>query len=69
MWSRYQHLDKGAKTVQEAKARDPEQSFEDSLDARVESFGGDALAWIFQSDIQDVWHDFVSERKSNGVTV
>jgi salicylate hydroxylase len=65
-WSRYEHLDKGAKSVQEAKARDPEQSFDESLDARVKSFGGNALAWIYQNDIQDVWDDFVSGKQSNG---
>jgi hypothetical protein len=55
--------------VQEAKARDPEQNFDEILDARVKSFGGDALAWIYQNDIQDVWNGFASGEKNNGSIV
>ena len=54
------------KNIQDAKAKNPEQSFEESLEARIKRFGGvDTLSWIYQSDIQEVWEEFVSKEKSS----
>jgi salicylate hydroxylase len=68
-WSRYEHLDEQGKKMQESKAKNPDQSFEEGLQARVNALGGgvDKLSWIYQSDIEEVWEEFVkSESIVNG---
>ncbi|TVY71450.1 FAD-dependent monooxygenase tropB, partial [Lachnellula suecica] len=61
----YEYLDGQAKNVQDAKLKNPNQSFEESLHVKVEAFGGpDRLSWIYQNDIQEVWDEFVSKEKS-----
>jgi len=63
---RYQHLDQQAKNIQDAKAKNPEQSFEESFEARIKGFGGvDTLSWIYQSDIQEVWEQFLSAEQNS----
>jgi salicylate hydroxylase len=50
--------------IQQAKAADPDQSFESSLKARVNAFGGeDQLSWIYGNDIEDVWRRFLEVRR------
>jgi hypothetical protein len=44
---KYEHLDQQKAKIQEAKASNPNQSFESSLQARINAFGGeDQLSWI-----------------------
>jgi salicylate hydroxylase len=60
-WFRYEYLDQQGKNIQDAKAKNPQQSFEESLDVKIKGFGGgDSLSWIYQNDIQEVWDEFVS---------
>ena len=54
--------------IQDAKEANPDQSFEESLKARVNAFGGeDQLSWIYGNDIEEVWRKWVEEEKENGV--
>jgi hypothetical protein len=65
---RYQHLDQMSSKVQEAKTANPKQSFEESLKARVNAFGGEEqLNWIYGNDIEEVWQEFLEEEKLNQV--
>ena len=54
--------------MQDSKARNPQQSFEEAVQMRVNGFGGvDDLSWIYQNDIKKVWEEFVSvENQLNG---
>ncbi|TVY12729.1 FAD-dependent urate hydroxylase, partial [Lachnellula arida] len=64
----YQHLDQTKANIQAAKDADPNQSFEQSLQARVNAFGGeDQLSWIYGNDIAGVWKNWVEGKKANGV--
>jgi salicylate hydroxylase len=59
----YQHLDEQKEKVARAKKADPNASFEDSLKARMEAFGGEeALPWIYRNDIERVWEGFLQEQ-------
>jgi salicylate hydroxylase len=59
----YQHLDEQKQKVARAKKADPNASFEDSLKARMEAFGGEeALPWIYRNDIERVWEGFLQEQ-------
>lgn len=61
---RYQHLDEQKEKIQQVKAANPDQSFESSLKARINAFGGeDQLSWIYGNDIEDVWRRFVEEER------
>jgi hypothetical protein len=63
--NRYRHLDQQKKKIQEAKSVNPAQSFEESLQDRLNAFGGeDQLAWIYKNDIEKVWKSFVETGKS-----
>jgi len=56
----YQYLDQIKASMQNAKAANPTQSFEESLEARVNAFGGeDRLSWIYGNDIKEVWRKWV----------
>jgi salicylate hydroxylase len=56
------------KTFQDAKVKNPEQTFEESLEVKIKGFGGiDTLSWIYQNDIQMVWEDFLSAEESAGI--
>ncbi|KAF2490667.1 salicylate hydroxylase [Lophium mytilinum] len=61
----YEHLDQQAKNVQDAKIKHPGQTFEESLDVKVKTFGGgpDNLSWIYGLNIKEVWEDFVKTSK------
>jgi salicylate hydroxylase len=49
--------------MQDAKATNPQLSFEGALGVRVKGFGGgDTLSWIYQNDIKEVWEDFLRRR-------
>ena len=62
---RYEHLDNVAKNFQDAKAKNPGQTFEESLEVKIRGFGGgDTLSWIYQNDIQTVWEDFLTAEKN-----
>jgi salicylate hydroxylase len=62
---RYEHLDQQGKKIQDAKANNPQQTFEEGLDVKVKAFGGgDTLSWIYQNDIQDAWEQFVDAEKN-----
>jgi len=63
--ARYEHLDKQAKNIQEAKEK--QQSFEESLDARIKGFSGADLSWIYQNDIKKVWEEFVNADMENDI--
>jgi salicylate hydroxylase len=54
------------KTVEEGKKANPDQSFENSLRARIAAFGGEEkLNWIYGNDIEEVWKQYlVDETKS-----
>ena len=66
--SRYEHLDKQIKNMQDAKAKNPQQTFEESLNVKIKGFGGgDTLSWIYQNDIQTVWEGFLSAEKNSGL--
>lgn len=48
--------------IDETKSQNPDQSFEASLKARVNAFGGeDRLSWIYGNDISEVWRRFVKK--------
>jgi salicylate hydroxylase len=65
---RYEHLDTQMKNFQQAKANNPGQTFEESLEVKIKGFGGgETLAWIYQNDIQTVWEDFLSAEVSGKV--
>lgn len=55
------------KIAQNARASNPDQSFEEALAVKIAGFtgGGDALSWIYQNDIAEVWKSWLS--KENGV--
>jgi salicylate hydroxylase len=62
---RYEHLDGQAKGMQDAKAKNPDQTFEEALVARVNSLGGvDGLGWIYLRDIKDVWEEYLAPEKT-----
>lgn len=63
---RYEHLDEVKKRVLDAKAANPDQSFEGSLKARVDAFSGEEekLAWIFRNDIAEVWEEYLDGEKA-----
>ncbi|KAI1611374.1 salicylate hydroxylase [Exophiala viscosa] len=65
----YQHLDDQKARVVEAKKSNPNATFESSLAARMQAFGGeDALPWIYRNDIEDVWKTYLREQSvPNGV--
>ena len=57
---RYQHLDQQKKRIQDAKANNPKQNFEESLKERIAAFGGEEeLNWIYGNDIEAVWENFI----------
>lgn len=57
---RYEFLDEQKKNILESKARNPDQSFEASLKARVKAFGGEEdMAWIYRNDIEEVWRKYL----------
>lgn len=60
---RYEHLDEVKQKIQVLKAANPSQSLDDSLKARVASFGGEGLSWIYGNDIEDVWKTFVANEQ------
>jgi salicylate hydroxylase len=56
------------KTFQDATVKNPEQTFEESLEVKIKGLGGiDTLSWIYQNDIQMVWKDFLSAEESAGI--
>ncbi|KAH8817434.1 salicylate hydroxylase [Xylogone sp. PMI_703] len=63
----YQYLDGQKQKGQEARANNPDKSFESALKTRIASFGGEgALPWIYHNDIEDVWEQYLqSEAKSH----
>lgn len=64
----YQYLDQQKTKTQTANAANPGQSFESSLRARVNSFGGEEkLEWIYGNDIEGVWKEFLESENANGV--
>lgn len=62
--SRYEYLDQQAKNIQDSKAKNPEQTFEESLEVKVKGFGGGDMSWIYQNDIKEVWEEFVRAEQS-----
>jgi salicylate hydroxylase len=64
VWRRYEHLDNQMKNFQDAKAKNPGQTFEESLEVKIKGFGGGDLSWIYQNDIQTVWEEFLKAEKS-----
>jgi salicylate hydroxylase len=65
LWHRYEHLDSVGKSFQDAKAKNPGQTFEESLEVKIKGFGGtETLGWIYQNDIQKVWEEFLSAENS-----
>lgn len=53
------------KTIQDAKIKNPKQTFEESLQVKIAGFGGgDTLSWIYQNDIQTVWEEYLSAEES-----
>jgi hypothetical protein len=54
----YEHLDQVKKRMQGAQVA-AECGFEEVLGARVASFGGDKLGWIYGSDIEEVWAEYL----------
>ena len=63
----YEHLDQQKKKIEEAKASAANRSFEDVLGARVSSFGGDKLAWIYMTDIEEVWNEYLNNEEMNSI--
>ncbi len=47
--------------MQDAKAANPEQSFEESLEIKIKGSSGGNLSWIYQNDIGEVWEQFLSK--------
>ncbi|KAH7330486.1 salicylate hydroxylase [Rhexocercosporidium sp. MPI-PUGE-AT-0058] len=61
----YEHLDQQKKKIQTLSAANPDQRHNDSLKARVASFGGEGqLSWIYGNDIEEVWKAFVENEKT-----
>ncbi|KAK0103161.1 hypothetical protein ONS95_014959 [Cadophora gregata] len=61
----YEYLDQQKERIQSLKARNPNQTLEDSLKARVASFGGEnQLSWIYGNDIEEVWNTYVANESS-----
>ncbi|KAJ9609973.1 hypothetical protein H2200_006303 [Cladophialophora chaetospira] len=59
----YEYLDGMKQKVVDAKKADPTATFETSLKARMEAFGGEeALPWIYRNDIERVWEGFLQEQ-------
>lgn len=49
----------------DAKISNPNQTFEEALETKVNSLGGvDSLGWIYSRDIKDVWEEYLSTEKS-----
>ena len=65
----YEYLDGMKQQVIDAKKANPTATFETSLKARMEAFGGEeALPWIYRNDIERVWERFLQEQSvPNGV--
>jgi hypothetical protein len=60
---RYQHLDQQKKKIQDAKKNNPQQTFEDSLKARIGAFGAEeGMNWIYGNDIEAVWAQWVQSQ-------
>lgn len=51
--------------VQNGKVANPGQSFAESLQNRIQGFGGeDVLSWIYGNDIEKVWNEFSDAREA-----
>lgn len=61
----YEHLDQVKKRMQGALAG-AERGFDEVLAARVATFGGDKMTWIYQSDIEEVWAEYLKTENENG---
>ncbi|CZR53485.1 uncharacterized protein PAC_03364 [Phialocephala subalpina] len=63
----YEYLDQQKAKIVEGKAVNPGQTFEDSLKARINSFGGEEqLSWIYGNNIEGVWKEFLDNENING---
>ncbi|CZT11709.1 uncharacterized protein RCO7_08687 [Rhynchosporium graminicola] len=60
----YEHLDEQKQRIQSLKTENPSQSLNDSLKARVASFGGVGLSWIHGSDIEEVWKNYLRNQEA-----
>lgn len=64
----YEYLDQQKAKIVQGKVANPGQTFEESLQARINSFGGEEqLSWIYGNDIERVWKEFLDRETSNGV--
>ncbi|KAG4439333.1 hypothetical protein IFR05_005208 [Cadophora sp. M221] len=60
----YEHLDQQKQKIQSLKAANPYQSLDESLKARVASFGGEGqLSWIYGNNIEEIWNTFLENEK------
>lgn len=59
----YEHLDQQKKKIQEAKASAGNRGFEEVLGTRVSGFGTDKLAWIYMNDIEEVWNEYLRNKR------
>ena len=57
-------MDQQKHKIEESKAANPDQSFEASLQARINAFGGEEkLSWIYGNNIEAVWDEFLYDEK------
>ncbi|PMD17737.1 salicylate hydroxylase [Hyaloscypha hepaticicola] len=60
----YEHLDTQTKRVQDAKANNLKQSFEEMLQLKIKGLSGGDLSWIYQNYIQTVWEEYLGAEKN-----
>jgi hypothetical protein len=60
----YVHLDQQKKIIQQAKVSDANRSFEETLNTKLESCGGEKLGWIYRNDIEEVWKEYLGNAGS-----
>ncbi len=65
----YEYLDGMKQKAVEARKANPTATFETTLKARMEAFGGEeALPWIYRNDVERVWEGFLQEQDVPGAT-
>lgn len=55
----YEHLDQQKKAMVEAKTSSADRSFQEVLNAKVGSFGGENLKWVYGNNIEEVWREYL----------
>ncbi|KAH8600707.1 salicylate hydroxylase [Bisporella sp. PMI_857] len=58
----YEYLDEQKSNAIQAKAANPDQTFEEGLKIRLDMFkGGENMKWIYRNNIEEVWESYLNE--------